>query len=161
MITEAKPWPRKDLTHERYRECPMCSAWYERYEMAFDAGSAEPTVGETITGAGGDTGVVTAYTLGLGSWAGGDASGFIEMSTVTGASDGLAFVDNEALTGSSTFVGTADGVALQKKYGERRPTGECAFRDGKFWCNEHYNFRFNKHDVDTAPLRVDEIKYSD
>ncbi len=161
MITEAKPWPRKDLKHERYRECPMCSAWYERYELSFDAGSAEPTDGETVTGAGGCTGVVTDYTLESGTWAGGDAAGVVELSGVTGATDGLAFVDDEALTGSSTFVGTANGVALQKKYGERRPTGECSFRDGYWWCNTHYNFRFNKQDVDTAPLRVEEVKYQD
>jgi len=138
----------------------MCSAWYERYEMAFDAGSAEPTDGETITGGtSGDTGVVTDYSLESGTWAGGDAAGFIELSTVTGDSEGLAFEDNESLTGSSTFVATANGQGFKKVYGERVPDTEMVFRDGKYWCREHYRFRFEKADRDEAKLRVEEIKY--
>ena len=138
----------------------MCSAWYERYEMAFDAGSAEPTDGETITGGtSGDTGVVTDYILESGTWGGCDAAGFIELSTVTGGSDGLAFEDNESLTGSSTFVATVNGQGFKKVYGERVPDGESIYRDGKYWCREHYRFRFEKADRDEAQLRVEEIKY--
>lgn len=163
MITEAKPWPRKDLTHERYRECPMCSAWNERYEIEsetlYDSGTS--IVGGTLAGVtSGCSGTVTAVVTG-------GVGVVTELSDVSGASDGLAFTDGEQVYGVpagsvvSAYIGTANGQAIQKKYGERRPTGECAFRDGHWWCNEHYNFRFNKQDVDTAPLRVEEIKYRD
>jgi hypothetical protein len=149
--------PDKDLWHEKYGECQMCGAWYTYYELHFDAASVAATVGETITGAGGCTGVVVTATLESGSYAGGDAAGHLELSGVTGASDDLAFVDNEALTGSSTFVGTANHQAYAKVYGMRIPIGELVERDGKFYCVPHYRFRFEKQDRDNERLDAEEI----
>jgi len=156
-ISGRDPYPRRDFEHEKYVSCPMCGAWFVRFELSYDAGSVAPTIGETITGAGGCTGVVTAYSLDSGTWAGGDAAGVIELSGVTGSADFLAYVDNEALTGSSTFAGTADGQAIQKNYGHRIPYSQAVQRDGKYWCISHHNFRFNKKDRDEAKIRVEEI----
>lgn len=158
MIDKRTIAPDVNLWHEKYVSCPMCGAWFVRFELSYDAGSVAPTVGETITGAGGCTGVVTAYSLDSGTWAGGDAAGVIELSGVTGSADFLAYVDNEALTGSSTFVGTANGQAVQKNYGHRIPYSQAVQRDGKFWCIPHYNFRFNKKDRDEAKIHVEEIE---
>jgi hypothetical protein len=157
MIDKRKLAPEPDFWHEKYGQCVMCDAWRTRYELDFDAGSVAPTVGETVTGAGGCTGVVTEATLRTGTYAGGDATGVLELSGVTGASESLAFVDNEALTGSSGFVGVANGQAIEKKYGHIVPDYNLIERDGKKYCSQHYRFRFEKQDRDNAPIRVEEI----
>jgi hypothetical protein len=65
--------------------------------LYFDSGSTEPTVGETVTGAtSAATGVVHRVVLHSGSYGGGDAAGYIAMTTVTGT-----FQDNEILDGST------------------------------------------------------------
>lgn len=61
----------------------------EKYH--FDSGSTEPAVGDTLQGATGSyEGVLTKIVVTGGTWAGGDAEGWIEFVSVTGA-----FEDNE------------------------------------------------------------------
>ena len=81
--------------------------------LAYDSGSTEFTVGETITGAtSAATGIVTHYTLVSGTWGGGDAAGSVYLRKVTGT-----FQDNELLDGSAhgtpggSNMATADSVA--------------------------------------------------
>ena len=73
--------------------------------LPFDAGQSEGPikVGDTVTGAGGATGVVTAVVLLSGTWAGDNAAGYLFIKTKTGT-----FVDNEALSVSATPMATVN-----------------------------------------------------
>lgn len=78
--------------------------------LNFDAGTAGFVEGETVTGAGGATGVcIVDGVLESGSYGGGDAAGYLVIYNVSGT-----FVDDEALTGSSAGAATADGTANER-----------------------------------------------
>ncbi|MCK9597897.1 MAG: hypothetical protein M0R06_02580 [Sphaerochaeta sp.] len=158
MLAPTEPYPRKDCQNERYYSCVMCEPELTYYELRFDAGTVEATVGETITGVtSGDTGVVVSTTLETGTYGRlGDAAGTLELSGVTGASDSLAFEDNESLTGSSTFRGTANYQAIEKKYGLKYPERDMVEKDGKRYCHFHFMLRFRKKDIDADRLEIDE-----
>lgn len=72
--------------------------------LGFDAGTTEPTVGQTITGGtSGATGIlIVAPIVESGDWGANDAAGTLVLTQVTGT-----FQDDEALTG----VATANGAA--------------------------------------------------
>jgi len=97
----------------------------------FDSGSTEPTVGETITGnTSGDIGTAAWWFKDAGTWAGGNADGYIVLSDADGP-----FQDNEALNGSvagndfATADGTAGGgVGLVYDYSTTNPTGDMPAR---------------------------------
>ena len=72
-------------------------------KLAFDAGSAEFTEGETVTGSAGTTGKVISWVVENGTFAG-TAKGQLYLKDCDGD-----FSDGEALTGSSTGVAVADG----------------------------------------------------
>lgn len=73
------------------------------FELGFDSGSVEITVGETITGEdSGATGVVVSVTVATGSWGGGDAAGTIIISDQTDV-----FNADEELDGSISGEGIA------------------------------------------------------
>jgi hypothetical protein len=64
--------------------------------IEFSSGSSEIVAGETLTGgSSGETAVVISVTLESGSWAGGNASGTISVTDPSGS-----FTDGEALNGS-------------------------------------------------------------
>jgi hypothetical protein len=82
--------------------------------LAFDSGSVEPTVGETVTGAtSGDTAIVYSISLSSGAWSVGNAVGNLVLTSPTGyIADYSIFSDNELLNGSvsgSNFA-TANGA---------------------------------------------------
>ena len=82
--------------------------------LAFDSGSVEPTVGETVTGATStDTAIVYSVTLSSGSWAVGNAAGNLVLISPTGyKADYSIFADNELLNGSTAGnnFATANGT---------------------------------------------------
>jgi len=106
-IKPKSPWPGKN--HEKWKTCFSCSVEYRTCELKYDSGgTTEPTVGETFTGAtSGDTGVVTEVEDPItGTWAGGDAAGFITLDTLTGY-DGeqlTMFEDDEPQTSSAVVT---------------------------------------------------------
>jgi hypothetical protein len=139
--------------------CNFCGSFYHEVELKFDSGSVAPTVGETITGATStDTGVVDDVELLSGSYAGGDAAGILTLSSPTGCGAdittttkhdyGLWGTDNEALNGSTggADMMTLNGNGHRKSYGRLWPENQLIFRDGKYWCPEHYKFRYSKQD---------------
>ncbi len=150
MKPDRDPYPRRDCEGEKYFSCVVCGPKYERYELRYDAMTAGATVGETVTGAGGCTGVVTD------DMAESATAGKLEMSDVTGAADDLAFVDNEALTGSSGFSATANGQAFRKQYGLLYPEGELAERNGKLYCRHHHRMYFDYRDRNEGDLGLSE-----
>lgn len=78
--------------------------------LNFDAGTAEFVEGETVTGAGGATGVALIdAVVESGSYGGSDADGYLVLTEVSGT-----FNNDEALTGSIAGAATADGTATQR-----------------------------------------------
>ncbi|KPJ58503.1 MAG: hypothetical protein AMJ42_03165, partial [Deltaproteobacteria bacterium DG_8] len=75
----------------------------ENAELAFDNGTAEFNVGATLTGqTSGATGVIDKVTVNSGSWVGGDAAGYLTLSSVSGT-----FQDNETIVDDGTSPGSA------------------------------------------------------
>ena len=91
---------------ERYdgKDAPSDASYWL---LGFDAGTDEFLDGETVTGAGGATGIVLEVVLSSGSWVGNDAAGTVVLGRVSGT-----YVDDEALT-SASGAATANGVATE------------------------------------------------
>ena len=140
-ISGRDPYPRRDLEHDKYHACELCGTGYIYYELQYDALVADATVGETITGgSSGDTGVVVSVATETST------EGTLELSGVTGASDDLAFTDNETLTGSVNFTATANHQAIAKHYGKLYGEGDLVERDGKYYCKFHYHLKYDYKD---------------
>ncbi len=79
--------------------------------LNFDSGSSEVTSGTTVTGGSSSAaGVAVADSvLSSGSYAGGDAAGYMILYGVSGT-----FTNNEPLLVSAVDIATADGVAIQR-----------------------------------------------
>jgi hypothetical protein len=75
--------------------------WVLPFDHGLAAGPIK--VGDTVTGAGGGQGVVTGVQLISGSWAGGDAAGYLFLKTKSGT-----FVNDEALSVSAVQMATAN-----------------------------------------------------
>jgi len=76
--------------------------------LEFDTGTAEFTEDATLTGqTSGATAVIDEVTVDSGSWAGGDAAGFLSLSNVSGTfEDDEMIVDDETSPGSATANGS-------------------------------------------------------
>ena len=138
----------------------MCGPFYNLVEIRFDAGKVEPTVAETITGAtSGDTGVVAAVVLESGTYVGEDAVGTISLSSPTGMdANGLWGTDDELLNGSSggDYMMTLNDEGFTKSVGRLWPENQLIFREGKWYCRDHYHFRFDSRDKYQTPFKVDD-----
>jgi len=155
------PAPRRELTGEKYRSCVMCGDYFKRCELYFDSGSTLPVTDETLTGATStDTMVVTGVSLTSGTWAGGDAVGVVQGKTMTGRDfDSRShFQDNELINGSTAGNNcmTADGTGAEKIYGRLYPEGEMTLFRGRWYCNQHYSFKWRHKLIDEENFRVDE-----
>lgn len=156
-----KPRPPSMLPghHEKWKTCVMCSIEDRTCELKYDSGgTTEPSVGETLTGAtSGDTGVVTVVqTLISGTWAGGDAVGYITLDTLTGY-DGeqlTMFEDNEAINGSSAGDNclTANGEGQVNIDGIFYPRSLRIKYKGKWMCVWHYRFRIKLEELDKQKI---------
>jgi hypothetical protein len=122
----------------------------------FDAGTEEPTVGLTLTGAvSGDTGVVEEINLESGTWAGGDAAGRIYLTSASGVNDSNAWgQDNEALT-ATTGACVANGAGWQILDGRMHPLDNLINRDGKYYCRAHYDMVYGDEGQDEAGRNFD------
>jgi len=147
MIRPKSEWPKK--LGSKWKHCYWCDSLWFRAVLNFDSGSVQPTVGETLTGAtSGDTGVVTDSTLLSGTYAGGDAVGWVEMSDVTGADSeqGTVFQDNEAINGSTGGSGilTANRAGIYQQYGLIFPEKDMIYYRGQWICRWHLNWRYKR-----------------
>ena len=77
--------------------------------LPFDAGlvAGPIKVGDTVTGAGGGSGVVTGVVVTSGTWAAGTAAGYLFIKTKTGT-----FANNEALSVGATPMATSNTGTL-------------------------------------------------
>jgi hypothetical protein len=147
------------LSREKWYDCRLCPKDETLLELKYDAGSSLPVVGETLTGGtSGDTGVVDEIeTILSGSWAGGDAAGYIWLSAVTGKDESdRAFDDNEAITGSAGAALVADGTGTTKRSGGiKHPRHAIVEKDGQYYCAYHYRQKFGDEGTD-EPLDLSE-----
>jgi len=136
----------EDNRGEKWNDCYRCGTKYKHAEVFFDSGSVEPTVGETFTGAtSADTGVVVDTALYTGSYSGGDATGVVTLSTLTGVSKDsdtmieTVFQDNEELNGGTggDSMMTVDGTPQVNKYGRLYPESEQVIFRGRRYCSAH------------------------
>jgi hypothetical protein len=155
---------RTDFTEgqgDTYDTCLICGPEKMRALIYFDSGSVAPTVGETVTGATtSDTGVIEHVTLISGTYAGGDATGAIVVTSPTGYnSDTLViFEDDETLTGStsgSNFA-TVNGNCGVTRSGRIYRTQDLIEYRGNKYCNSHFGFRFRRQWLDEADVNISE-----
>lgn len=146
--------------HSKWKPCRLCTTKWITAELKFDSGSTVPTVGETLTGAtSGDTGVVTEIeTLLSGSWAGGDAAGYLHVDTLSGddAEQYSIFSDDELINGSTAGSNclTADGQGNVKIWAILWPKRLLTRYEGKDYCPEHAGFRMRPRERDKQKLRI-------
>jgi len=138
---------------QKWKECRMCGGVTQWVTLTFDSGSGEPTEDETLTGAtSAATGVVEEVILLTGSWAGGDAAGYVELSSPTGidAETMQAFSDNELINGSTAGDNcmTADGDGNVKNTGILHPKGNMVFKNGGWYCKWHYAMKYGDERLD-------------
>lgn len=147
--------------NSKWEACYLCGPLKIWAMLYFDSGSVEPTEGETLTGAtSGDTGVVSDWSLLSGSWAGGDAAGFVYLESPTGYDymDLLVFDDDELINGSTggSNMLTANGDGYVQKSGCLYPQESLTEADGHKFCAEHYRFRYDKKSIDETVLESGE-----
>ena len=159
MIKRNVP-PLSPPLDEARMSCQLCGPFFHQVEIRFDAGSVEATANETLTGANSNaTGVVSEVVLEGGSYANNDAYGTIVLTGATGVdSDGLWGEDDELLNGSTggNNMMTLNDNGFQKSYWHLWPINQLVKRDGKYYCVEHYHFRFDKEDLEKARIHIKE-----
>jgi hypothetical protein len=134
--------------HEKWKACRLCTTKWNTCELKYDSGgTTELTVGETLTGAdSGHTGVVVEVETPLsGTWAGGDAAGYLTVDTLVGDDyeQGTIFEDDEAMNGSTAGDDclTADGDGVVKIWAVMWPKRLLTKWRGFWYCPEHAGFR--------------------
>jgi hypothetical protein len=152
-ILEDRTWD------EKYHTCVKTGgSLYKTIQVKFNTGSSEPVEDEVITTASGDTGIVTdtSITLLSGTWAGGDAAGFLELSSPTGTTDMLWGVDEEAATGDSGAAFSLDGQGIEKTNGIPIPLSRLAFYKGKWYADVYYEAMARRDGLDEVMVNINE-----
>lgn len=135
----------KNANNDRWRPCHVCGSSQFKGIIYFESGSVAPTTNETVTGAtSGDTGVVEAVYLRSGSYAGGDAAGCLEFSSVTGGEreNYTAFQANEILNGSVSGANFATAARIGSLIINGVLYPETIEYRGKYYCPPHFAYRF-------------------
>jgi hypothetical protein len=149
----------KDNRNDKWYDCYSCGPARKRVEMQFVSGSVEPTDGETLTGAtSGDTGVVDSVELVSGTYAGGDAAGWIELKTYTGADmdEYRAFQADESINGSTGGDGMLTVAQYQpsvKITGRKYRESDTVVYKGRRYCRAHFNSFIRKDRLDEIRLQ--------
>ena len=143
---------RSAATGQKWDACWLCGPLKYRALLYFDSCTAEPTVGETITGeASADTGVVEEYTMTS------TTAGVMELTSPTGydSIENTIFSDNEKLDGTNAGLdfALANGDGGLHLSGHLYPLSELVYREGHYYCQPHYRARFQPQDEDK--VRVD------
>ena len=146
------------IRNEKWHTCHLCSGdAYKRVEVKFTTGSTEIEEDETLTGdTSTDSGTVSEVELVSGTWAGGDAAGYIELENAVGVDDRLWGSEDETLTASGGGTATLDGYGIEKSYGILYPLSYLTKYEGHWLCREHYNFRAIPKERDKQRIKVDE-----
>ena len=134
--------------HEKWKPCRLCTTKWKTCELKYDSGgTTAPVEDETLTGAiSGHTGVVVEVETPLsGTWAGGDAAGYLTLDTLSGddSEQFTIFEDDEAINGSTAGDDclTADGDGVVKIWAVMWPKRMLTKFRGFYYCPEHAGFR--------------------
>lgn len=151
---------RRHRRQEGWDYCHYCGLKKKYVDVKFNTGSVEPTDDELFTGASSeDTGKYLADSLVLlsGTWAGGDAAGWITLYSATGIDfDTQTWgEDEEVASGASGGTLTLDGAGDVKKYGPLYPESLLTERDGVKMCIPHYHWKYDPEDRDEASRELD------
>lgn len=156
------PRARNTADGQKWYPCRLCGTPYSLVEIKFNSGSTEPVEDETLTGAtSGATCVVDEVNLTGGTWAGGDAEGFI-LATAPAPIDfdtGHWGSEDEDIGGSTAGNNclTMDGYGYEKRLGRYYPEDEIVeASDGYTYCKAHYDFRFGWKEKDEFVMDIDE-----
>ena len=148
-----KPPSMSPGEHSKWKACHLCTTYYgndkwKTCELKYDSGgTTAPVEDETLTGASsGHTGVVVEVETPIsGTWAGGDATGYLTVDTLVGddLEQGTIFDDDEAINGSTAGDNclTADGDGVVKVWAVMWPKSQMVKFRGHWYCNEHHRFR--------------------
>ena len=164
MTIRPKPPSPSPGHHEKWKPCHLCTFYYghdkwKTCELKYTSsgGKTVPVEDETLTGASsGHTGVVVEVETPLsGTWAGGNATGYLTLDTLVGddGEQGTIFEDDEAINGSTAGDDclTADGTGIVKTWAVMWPKSQLTKWRGHYYCQEHLGFR-------TRPILRDEDK---
>jgi hypothetical protein len=104
---------------------------YTDYVLNFITGTAEFTVGKTLTGfVSSATGIISSIVVTSGTWIGGDAAGYIVLYNVSGI-----YSSTETITDNGTIPGSALASGTQDEYivlGIREETEVVTAANGRF-----------------------------
>ena len=159
-----KPRP-PDLSsghHEKWKTCYHCGTELLTCELKYDSGSVEPQEDETLTGAtSGNTGVVTEVEDPItGTWAGGDAAGYLTVKTPSGYdSEQLTmFEDNELINGSTAGDNclTCDGEGQIHMNALYYPKRLMTKYEGRWMCVWHYKWKSRLEELDKQRILISE-----
>lgn len=155
-----KPPSMSPGEHSKWKACRLCTTKWKTCELKYDAGSSEPVEDEILTGTDSEhTGVVVEVETPLsGTWAGGDAAGYLTMDTLSGDDfeQGTIFEDDESITGSSGAALTADGDGVVKVWAILWPKRLLTKYEGYWLCPEHAGFRMRPKERDKDRLIITE-----
>ena len=167
-MIKTKFYHNTDL-NQRWYDCVVCGTSHRTIELQFISGSTEPSVGDVLTGSSsGDSGTVVTVTLWDGTWAGGDASGIIDLSSPSGLSSQTAdsnpftaFTLSEAIENTTTAASNvmschATVYGQGKQYGRPHPEGDVIRYRGKIYCNRHFIYRFQQEWDDEEKIDIKE-----
>lgn len=138
---------------DKWFECKLCGKVYLFVDLRFKSCSAEPQVDEILTGGTTNcTGRVNKVVLLSGSYAGGDAAGYILLNSPTGYKwpNDICFDKDEAITGDLGAVLTAAEDGLLKRSGRLWRLGDTILKDGDRYCIDHYKMHWDKRITDRA-----------
>ena len=148
---------------DKWVSCWLCGEAYLFVSLPFTSGSVEPQLGETLTGAeSGATGVVNRVDLQSGSWAGGDAAGYVYLVDPTGYSldQWECFYAAEAVNGSvggaDILTVTAEANGILGRQGRLYPERETVEFRGRRYCLSHYHMTWPKRLKDEARVDITE-----
>jgi hypothetical protein len=150
-----RPPARIPPRDDEWDSCCRCGDFYNEVEIRFKIGAIEPAIGATLTGVtSGDTGVVDTIVIESGAW-GGTAIGTITLTSATGVDDDGAWgEDGELLRRTGENMMTLNGEGIQKSYGRLWPMDQLTKRNGKYWCPQHYVWKFYLKDLDDAKINI-------
>lgn len=150
-------YQRNTDLNQRWYTCELCGTDHRTVELLFINGSTEPSTDDVLTGASStDYGTVESVALWDGTWAGGDASGIIELSSPSGISSQTADdnpftaftlsenIDNTTTDTDNVMSCHATLYGQAKQYGRFHPESDIVRYQGKTYCTYHFNYRFER-----------------
>ena len=154
---------------ERWSDCIICGTSHRTVELQFENGSTEPSVDDVLTGASStDSGTVASIALWTGTWAGGDATGIIELTSPSGLSSQTADdnpftaftlsenINNTTTAASNVMLCSSTALGQGKQYGRPHPESMITKYRGSTYCPWHFNYRFEREWREEEHLDIEE-----